>query len=434
MSNEVEVTTPESDKLTINNFRIMIHSVDRSYKAVSDWWTALETAESVYFPMFAPLYDILATVELDGTLTGITNKRIMQCTNKKMYFKDKAGKKVDALDELVKTKAFKDLRWERFRQLFWGRVGFEFIPGKEFAFNLIPLKHIDPINKIITKDQWGATGMKYEGVWNIVVRGDRDDFGLYTRCAPYAIWKKGNFADWAQYVEVFGQPLLIFTYDAHDEKTKANIDEIMRNMGGGARVTIPKQLSLMPVDGKTSNGDGALQDKLRVACNEEMKLVVLGVTETSGSSSSSGYAQSETHLKDQGEIAIDDLDDELNFFNDPAILAIQKSYGYPAEGEWCHEEEIDIDKVTKQVNVVDKVKKMGVPVDDDHVYDITGIPKPAKYEAMKKVIDEERKASLQPQGDPKSPAGGGGRKAGGGKKAIKDQKLSFWQKLSDFFG
>jgi hypothetical protein len=427
MSKEVEVTTPEVDKQVINNFRIMISSVDRSFKGIQDWWESLQTAESVYFPSFAALYDILATVALDGTIVGIMNKRIMQCTNKPMYFKDKTGKKIDVCDELACSAEFKRLRWERFNQLFWGRFGIEAIPGPEFKFNTIPLKHIDPIRKIITKDQWGTTGMSYENVWNIIVRGERDDFGLLTNCAPYAIWKKQNFADWAQYVEIFGQPLLIFTYDAYDEATKKNIDDIMRSIGAGSRVTIPKQLSLVPMDGKSSNGDGALQDKLRLACNEEMKIIILGVTETTTSSSSSGYAQSQTHLQQQSEVKQDDMDDELHFFNSKEWLAIQKSYGFPAEGEWCHEEEMDLDKVTKQVNIVKTVKSLGTPVDDDHIYTITGIPKPTNYNAMKKEIDNERKASLQnklPQ--PPTPKD---KK----KKAIKDQKLTFWNKLSAFF-
>lgn len=388
-----DIVTETMDKVTINNLMVHIRSVDRSMKSIKDWWEALQQAESVHFPNRSALYDILATVEIDGTLTGIINKRIMNVTNKNICFK-KDNKKVDRLDELVKTEAFKNLRWDRFAEVTHGLVGFEFIPGAEFQYKLIPNKHINPVLKRITKDEWGTDGLPYEGVWNLLIRGDRFNFGILTKCAPYALWKKGDMGDWAQYIEVFGQPFLFFTYDAHDEKTKLALDEMMRNMGGGTKMTIPKQVEPNMQDGKQNNGDGQLQNIFRQACNEEMKLIVLGVTETSGSSQSSGYAQAKVHGEQQDEVTKDDMDDELHFFNSKQFLAIQKSYGYPADGEWCYEEEIDLEKVKKQVDILMTVSKRQ-PVDDDYVYEITGIPKPKNYDALKTQMEEERQAIVQ---------------------------------------
>jgi hypothetical protein len=181
----------------------------------------------------------------------------------------------------------------------------------------------------------------------------------------------------------------------------------MRNIGSGTKLQVPKQVELKLEDGKQNNGNGELQNKLRIACNEEMSVLVLGVTETTASSKSSGYAQSETHVKQQDEVIKDDMDDELKFLNSPQFIAILKSYGYDVEGgEFCYEEEIDLDKVKKQVDIVKTVMGMNVPVDDDHIYEITGIPKPKNYDAMKGQMEEERKALLQskqqpPASDPK---------------------------------
>ena len=428
MTNEV-VTVENMDKVEINNFQVQIRSVDRSMKAIKDWWDALQQAESVYFPNRSALYDIFSTVEIDGTYVGIINKRIMNTTNKKMYFK-KDDVKVDACDDLANSEVFKKLRWDRFTEVTHGLTGFEFIPGPKFEYKVIPNKHLNPVLKRITKDEWGTDGLPYEGVWNIIVRGERFDFGLLTMIAPYALWKKGNMGDWAQYIEIFGQPFLFFTYDAHDEKTKIALDEMMRNMGGGTKMTIPKQVEPNMQDGKQNNGDGQLQNIFRVACNEEMKLIVLGVTETSGSSQSSGYAQAKEHGEQQDQVTIDDMEDELHFFNSDEFLAIQKSYGFPADGKWCHEEEIDLVKVGKQVDIVLKVKAQ-VPVDDDYIYEITGIPKPTNYNQMKKQMDEERKASLQ------STVNGPQKKNDKPKtknnKLTADEERTFWDKVKSFF-
>lgn len=394
MADTEVIKAENTDKVVINHMTVTIRSADRTFKDISHWWNALQQAESVYFANRSDLYDIFSTVELDGHLTGIIDKRIRNTTNKTVYFK-KGDKKVDQLDELIKLEAFKTLREERFKYVTHGVFGFEFIPGAEFSFNCIPLKHINTQVKRITKEQWGIEGFDYRDVWNIMVKGEPDYFGLLNKCTPYAIWKKGNMGDWAQYIEVFGQPMIIFTYDAHDEKTKIALDEAMRNIGSGTKLQIPKQVELQMQDGKQNNGDGKLQDYFRLACNQEMSVLVLGVTETTTSSSSSGYAQSKEHGEQQDEVVKDDMDDELKFLNSAQFIAILKSYGYPVEGgEFCYEEEVDLDKVQKQVNIIKTVMGMNIPIDDDHVYEITGIPKPDNYEAMKGQMEEERKAAL----------------------------------------
>ena len=43
---------------------------------------------------------------------------------------------------------------------------------------------------------------------NLIVLGDPRDFGLFLRTAPYAIWKRGGFGDYAQWLELFGMQIL----------------------------------------------------------------------------------------------------------------------------------------------------------------------------------------------------------------------------------
>lgn len=434
---ETEIMTPEQNKLVINNMPIYIRSVDRTMKAVGDWWNALQSAESVYFPNRSDLDDILSTVEIDGHLSGIIDKRIKTVANKKMYFKGKDGKKIDALDDLAKLENFKDLRKKRFSKVFRGLFGVEFIPGAEFEYKIIPRKHINPVEKLITKEQWGNDGFKYEGIWNIIILGERDDFGLMNKCAPYALWKKGVMGDWAQFIEIFGQPFIMFLYNGYDEKTKKEVDAALERMGGGTKMQLPKEVEPKVFDAKGSNGDGNLQDKFRIACNQEMSVIILGATETTTSSSSSGHAQSNEHGKQQDEIIIDDMSDELNFFNSKQFLAIQKSYGFASEGEWCYEEEVDIDKVKKKVDIIMTVSKRQ-PVGDDYVYEVSGIPKPDNYYEERKKMDERSNAMLNngpgdndddPAVDPPK-----NKKPVKEKKKLAAQALAWWNGFVSFFG
>jgi hypothetical protein len=390
------ITKPADDKIVINHMQVNIRSIDRSFKDIAAYWNALQTAENVYYPNRADLYDIYATVLKDGHLWGIIDKRIKNTINKKIQFKV-GGKKIDAFDNLIKTKKFKKLRKKRFTEITHGIYGFEFIPGQNFDFKVIPVKHISPERGLIINEQWGDRGLEYEGVWNIIVQGEADEFGLLDKCCAYAIWKKGNMGDWAEYIEEFGRPMIIFTYNAHDIKTKQELDGIMANMGGGTRLQIPDQVKVDVKDGKTSNGNGELQDKIRRACNEEMSVVVLGVTETTGSSKSSGYAQSETQAFQQDEIIKADMDDELAFLNSDQFLNVLKSYGFPVkDGCFSYVDVIDPDIQKKELEIDKTLEDIGVPLGHDYYYEKYGRPKPANYNEIVKEKAVVKKSIIDP--------------------------------------
>ena len=394
---EVEVQQPdEQGKMIINHMPVTIRSVDRSRKDITDWWNAVQSAESTYYPNRSDLYDIYNTVRVDAFLSGIIEKRISAVLNKHITFqRDK--KKADEFDALINSKYFRLMLRELMEQKMWGLTGFEFIPGEQFAFNIIPRKHIKLETQTIAAEQYDYKGSSYKGVWNIWVLGDREDLGLLLSCTPLALWKKGNMGDWAQFVEIFGQPFIIFTYDAHDKKTKEELDTIMRNIGSGTKLQVPKQVQLTLQDGKSSNGNGDLQDKLRNACNQEMSVKILGATETTTSSNSSGYAQSKEHGKQQDEIIRSDMQDILQALNSEWFLQIVRSYGYNTEGgAFTFEKEVDLAEVKGRLEIVLMVKEVQ-PVDDDYIYELTGIPKPKKYEQMKKEMQEVKPSPPAPQ-------------------------------------
>lgn len=372
----------QEDKIVINQMPVILRPIDRNTKTIGDWWTSFKNAEQVTYANRTRLYDTYATVVIDGHLSGLMEKRIAAVLNKNIYF-ERDDKKIDELDELVDCSKFRELIRNLMLQKFWGLAGFEFIPGKKFDFNLIPIKHIKPSVGMITAEQSDHFGFQYEGVWNIWVVGDRYDFGLLLKCTPYVIWKKANMGDWSQYIEIFGQPVIITKYDAHDEKTRLDLDTMMREAGGSLRLQIPTQANFEMHDGKTSNANGDLQDKFRNACNDEMSVIVLGVTETTGASKSSGFAQSQTHAKQQLEIVKSDLIDIINLLNSDQFLNILKSYGYPVDGGKFRFEKV-ADPVEEMLSLqVDQAFNKVAPLGDDYFYEKYNRPKPANYKELK---------------------------------------------------
>jgi hypothetical protein len=431
--------------------QIIVRPIDRSPKDIETWRAAHRQAESPFWPQRFRLYDLYEDVTLDGHLSGILEKRISQVRNKTLHF-IKDGKRIEELEPLINSNEFRKLVTKIMESKFWGVSGVEFLPGKDFTFLEIPRKNIRPHLKLISKEQYTTTqdGWNYdESPWLFVV-GDDTDLGLLLKCAPYALYKKGNLADWAQYIEIFGQPVRIAKYDAYDEKTKQELQQVLDAAGSSLALMIPKQADFDMKDGKQSNGDGKLQASFLNAMNAEMSVIVLGVTETTTSSDSSGFAQAETHSKQQKEIVRDDMQFTQNLLSCPKILNVLASYGFPVEGgHFEFEIEMDLNYLRMRKEVDDFVGKK-VPIADDYYYDQYGVPKPENYEELRAKMDEQmalsnaaKMLSNKSNGvPPTAPAKASKKDKKKGKQQEEPQdqsdtlslKEKFFSYLTDFFG
>jgi len=308
-----------------------IRSADRSRKDISYWRTAHISAESVYYPNRSRLYDLYADVVLDGHLSGIVAKRIDAVLNKELHF-EKEGVSVPGMDALIRSLAFRHIMRTIMETQLWGVSGLEFLPGDKLICTDIPRKHIKPELGIIAYEQGGTEGISYTAIPNIWVMGEKDALGLLLKCAPYYLYKRGGLGDWAQYIELFGQPVRVIKYDSYDEQTKIELKEILDNSGSSLAMMIPRQADFELKDGKSTNCDGNLQLSFIKAMNDEMSITVLGNTETTTSSSASGYAQSKVHLEQQYEITKSDIVYTTAMLNDQQFLSILRSYGYDTDG------------------------------------------------------------------------------------------------------
>lgn len=391
----------QQDAKTANNIAptYLIHDFtqvapDRGRKDVQNLKQAVESAELIHFPNRVLLYDLYHDVlSMDGFLTGIIGKRINSVLNKKLKFLDKSGKEEEDVTKLIRSNAGRELITKIIESVIWGISGVEFKVGKEFEFEEVPRKHIKPEKGIITKSQYGLStenGFKIDDLPFVWVIGKKNDLGLLLACSLYAIYKRGNFGDWAQYVEIFGQPVRIMEYDAYDTKTKEELRGILEKSGNSLAMMIPKQATFQMLDGKQSNGDGKLQGSFKDACNEEMAIAILGNTETTSSSSSSGYAQSKEHGEQQDEITASDLIYVENLLNSKKFIDILRSYGYPVDGgKFEFELDLNLAKLKQRLEI-DMAVSEKVPVSDGYWYDTYRIPKPDNYDELRKKMDEKQ--------------------------------------------
>lgn len=424
-----EVKKQEQPTVVINDLTLV--SPDRTAKDIGKLKNGIVNAESIHFPNRVLLYDLYHDVlSLDGYLQGIVQKLIDGVLNKDLKFIHKSGKEDEAITELMDGLAGRDLITKIIESELWGISGVEFIVGPEFKFKEVNRKHIKPEKGLITKSQYSTVesdSFKIDELPFVWVIGKPNNLGKLLACSMYAIFKRGNFGDWAQYVEIFGQPVRIIYYDAYDTKTRTELKQILDESGSSLAMMIPKQAEFQMMDGKTSNGDGQLQERFKLACNEEMAIAILGNTETTSSSKSSGYAQSKEHGEQQDETIKSLLKFVANTLSCEKFLTILKSYGYNAEGKFQYGKEIDV-TVLKTRMEIDQVVSEKVPVGDDYWYDTYGIPKPDNYEELKAKMEEKSKAPIVDDTEDKPK----------GKKGLTETKKKnladwFFKNLADFF-
>jgi hypothetical protein len=350
-----------------------IRSADRSRKDIATWRGALISAESVYYPNRCRLYDLYEDILLDGHLSGVIAKRMDAVLNKEIRFETN-GSPNARFECLVQSLNFRKIMEAIMETRLWGISGIEFLPGKELAFELIPRKHIKPELRIIAYEQTGVEGIPYEHLDNVWITGDNKDLGLLLKCAPYSLYKRGGISDWAQYIELFGQPVRVIKYDSYDEQTKLELKKILDESGSSLSIMIPRQADFEIKDGKQTNCDGNLQLSFIKAMNEEMSITILGNTETTTSSDTSGYAQSKVHLDQQYEITRSDLVYTAAMLNSPKFLAILQAYGYQVgNGRFAFAKDLDADYLKTRIAIDREVAQM-VPIPESYWYNTYGIP------------------------------------------------------------
>ncbi|GAA4465171.1 hypothetical protein GCM10023093_16880 [Nemorincola caseinilytica] len=368
------------DSLVMNDIRIT--QVSRNKKSIAEWRYAHRAAESATNPDRTRLYDIYDDILLDGHLSGIIDKRISAVLNKRLHYLDAGGERIDGMDAIISSAPFRHVLRLIIEAKLWGLSGIEFLPGSRLQVAAIPRKHIKPERGIISYQQNDAgEGFSYHNEPSLFIV-DNGDLGLLLRCAPYVIYKRDAMADWANYIECFGQPVRVIKYDAYDEQTRIELKQVLEESGSSLALMIPKQADFEMKDGKWSNGDGRLQAGFKKALDDELSVLVLGNTETTSNSGTGSQAKSMVHLSQQQELTRADIVYATNILNDERMHTILRSYDLPVTegGRFTFGQELDTEHLRERI-AIDKEVAAIVPVSNDYFYDTYGIPRPSQPDA-----------------------------------------------------
>ena len=388
---------------------------------------SVKAAKGIDFSNRARLYDMYDSTSLDLHLSGVIAKRMRGVTKIPIEFR-RNGVPDDEINKQIKSPWFKQLRKDLVMSEFWGFTLVQFYRNDEgnIRYDLINRKHYDPIHRKLLKYQGSMDGVPIDDFPDMLFVGSERDLGIYAELLPAVLYKRGDMSDWAQFCNIFGMPVREYTYDAGDEEARRRVIADARRQGANAAYIHPKESELKLVEAGNKTGSSDLYRTFAEYWDSKMSIRVLGNTLTTDAKSTGTQALGSVHKEEEDEMNSDDRDFILDILNYD-MRPIFSSLGFNVEGgEFVYAKKDKINPA-QQIDIVQKLSSMGLPIDDDYLYETFCVAKPDNYKQLKEEKEAAKAAfkeqlGLQVNDDDKK------------KQDKNTDKTAFKQHLRSFFG
>lgn len=385
---------------------------------------SVKAAKGIDFSNRARLYDMYDSASLDLHLSGVIAKRMRGVTKIPIEFR-RNGVPDDVINNQIKSPWFKQLRKDLVMSEFWGFTLVQFYLNEEgnIRYDLINRKHYDPIHRKLLKYQGSMDGVPIDDFPDMLFVGSERDLGIYAELLPAVLYKRGDMSDWAQFCNIFGMPIREYTYDAGDEEARRRVIADARQQGANAAYIHPKESELKLVEAGNKTGSSDLYRTFAEYWDSKMSIRVLGNTLTTDAKSTGTQALGSVHKEEEDEMNSDDRDfilDILNYDMRPVFASL----GFNVEGgEFVYAKKDKINPA-QQIDIVQKLSSMGLPIDDDYLYETFCVAKPDNYKQLKEAAKAafREQLGLQVNDDDKK------------KQDKNTDKTAFKQHLKSFFG
>ena len=283
-------TKKKEEQLVIN--QVVVQAPQRRVYDVGDWRSAMRSAD---IGRAKSLYDLFDEILIDGLLADAIEKRTEAVLSAGVTFVNAQGGEVEEITDIINSSAGETMLRSILAQRFYGRSGFEVSFANGFTCQPFKPKYIDLQHQAILLNDVGDKSVSYADNSQILILGRPLDYGLLLKAAPFAIYKRGGFGDYAQWIELFGMPQRIGKYNTYDPASRALLEEAFKNAGSAPYLIIPKESDIETREG--SSGSGASYDEFRKACNEEMLITILGQTLTTVQGERGARSLGEVHME-----------------------------------------------------------------------------------------------------------------------------------------
>jgi SPP1 gp7 family putative phage head morphogenesis protein len=445
--NSAKVKNPDNAPNAVVIQNVDVRPIHRTSQDIPKWRQAIQSAEA-QTPRRKLLMELYHDVVLDAHVLAVVGKRQDAVTGANWQFVNKDGEAVEEINDLIDSIGFEELCKEIINAKFWGYSIFEpkFYKNKdenwEMTSNLIPRRHYYPEKGIVSYDAVSEEGINIrEGIYSktILEAGDPTDLGLFASAAQYYVLKRGGIGDYAMYVQVFGRPIIDATWDGTDEEQRLKLKQAL-DIGAGGTIIRPDGTEIKIIESK--GAQSTVHNDFYKAMNDEISKALLGTTETTTSSDSSGYAQAETHATSDDRKFKGDITYVRKVLNS-RFIKILEAHGFNTEDGKFTVEEVDNVSLKEKITIVNDLKeKHNLPIEDDYLYETFNLPKPDDYDARKK---QQEEAAPKPEDKnvtknkpPKKKDKEEPSKTSKTKDEAEDEKevklkAKWWQDVKDFF-
>jgi len=201
------------------------------------------------------------------------------------------GLVLDLMDAVMKGISLVEIVWQQEPEA-WTPVRYEFRPQRLFVFDkdtmTVPLLRTDTEPEGVPLDpyKWIIHQPKLRS--GIPIRT-----GIARTAAVAYAAKRWCVADWLAFLDIYGMPVRIGKYPAHQADKAPKLLKAVRALGSDAAAVIPAEMEVEVLEAKSGSGNQTLFESCAVYWDKQTSKLVLGQTMTTDDGSS--LAQSKTH-------------------------------------------------------------------------------------------------------------------------------------------
>jgi len=377
--NITEYTPEMIDKTTPKGSKVVKHIVPqqlyRTRQDINTWRLALSTAESVHNPNRTELYRGYQDALLDAHVKTVIDQRHAEVLAKPFEVVDIEGNPLEDWTNKFNRNPMLELYKQMLTSIEWGFTLVQLCGIEDDTFidtKIVPRQYVKPEQGIVTEHPSSIDGVSFKegkfSAWTLPV-GETKDLGLFLSIMPLYIYKKNSVGAWAEYNELYGEPMRVMKSDVTNEREEKL--EQLANMGRAPYALISHDEELELHEASTGTGYKTYED-YNLYLDGQISKCVLGQTMTTDNGSS--RSQSEVHAETMNVRTVQDtwlLEATIN----DVLIPKMKMLGVPFP-EGAKFKVVDKEKLTaeKKFQRVLDLKNAGFNVPKEWITEEFNIP------------------------------------------------------------
>jgi len=399
---DAATATPEEKKITAggqitgSGATITVVQPRRFGLDLSDYKQAVRAAENMDYSRRVRLYDMYEDTMMDTHMISVVSKRRNALLASPVEFW-RDGVPDEAVNTQLRSPWFRQLIGDIFDAQLWGFSLCQITMGRDGYADCfsVPRKHVDPQLRLIRRYQTDISGIPFDEYPGLLMISGEMKLGLLASCVPWIIRKNGTVGDWCQFSELFGMPIRDYAYDASDETARARTLADAMAQGSGSVYIHQDSTKLNLIEAGNKTGSADCYDKLVETCNAELSKVILGNTLTTEASDTGTQALGTVHKKEEEGMTKADKTFVLNVLNFQ-MTDIFRTLGINTDGgEFVYAEASHVTPKEKAELFTIARNQLGLPIDDDYIYQELGIEKPQNYDQLKEDARRRREEAAE---------------------------------------